>query len=265
MKKRMFYLTIVFLVAGFCGSAALAFDPIGPPTAQLKGVDRKRVAVEYSWSNMDIGSDNVDSLDQPADTIEGFEFRKAYANFAIGASEESEVFLRVGMAEADVDRNDNADNFAGNIGKSDQSLLLGGGGRATLFKKDKIELGILAQMSYAEFDFGDSSYTLNGHAATLSTDIEIFEVQVAFGPTVEVHKNISIYGGPFLHFVAGDADLSGTIDGASRDVDTDLEQDSILGGYIGAQLDITENTGFNIEIQATDAGYAVAASLGYKY
>jgi hypothetical protein len=265
MKKRMFHLTVVFLVAGFCGSAALAFDPMGPPTAQLKGLGRTRVAVEYSWSSMDIDSDGVDSLDQLADTIEDFEFKKVYANFALGTSEESEVFLRVGVAEADVHASDNSDNFAGYIGKSDQSFLLGAGARATLYKKEKIKWGFLAQMSWADFDFDDSSYTLNGHAATLSTDVEIFEVQVAVGPTVEVHENISIYGGPFLHFVAGDADLSGTVDGASQDVDTDLEQDSILGGYIGVQLDITENTGFNVEFQATDSGYAVGASLGYKF
>lgn len=265
MKTKIFYSTVVFIVAGLCGSAAFAFDPMGPPTPGVRGLGRASVGMEYSWSDMDIEADGMPELDLSSDTIENVELKKISVNLGLGTSDDSEVFLRIGIADADPDKSDNSDNFAGHAGKSDECFLLGGGAKFTLYKQEKITWGLLTQMSWADFDFDEKSYSIAGHSVTLSTDMEIFEVQIAVGPTVEVHESVAVYGGPFLHFVTGDADLKGTVDGAGERVNADLEQESILGGYVGVELDVTKNADFNIELQGTEAGYAIGASLSYKF
>jgi len=265
MKKKMFHLIIVFFVAGLYGSTAFAFDPLGPPTAGFTGVGQTSVALEYSWSKMDLDMDGIPNLDLLSDTIENFEFNKIYTNLGLGSSDGSELFLRLGVADADPDKSDNSDNVAGYLGKSDQSFLLGGGVKFTLYKREIVKWGLLAQMSWANYDFDDRSYSIAGHNVALSTDIEIFEVQFAVGPAVNVRDNIAIYGGPFLHFLNGKAEQNGTIDGTSSEIDTDLKQDAILGAYVGIKLDITSHSDFNVEFQTTDAGYAVGGKMRYRF
>jgi hypothetical protein len=265
MKTKLFCLTIAFAVAGLCNSAAFAFDPMGPPTAGQRGLGRAGIGVEYVWSEMDIEAEGISSLDILTDTVENFKVGKTYANLGLGTSDGSEIFLRVGIGEADPDRGGNAENIGGYLGKSDECFLLGGGAKFTLCKNENISWGLLTQMSWTEFDFDQRTSTINGHSATLSTDAEFIEVQIAVGPTLEIGDALSVYGGPFLHFVGGKLELDGTIDGSDSEVTSDLEQESILGGYVGLQLDLSKNMDMSVELQGTGAGYALGASLRYKY
>jgi len=265
MKAKIFHLTIAFVVAGLCGPAALAFDPMGPATAGQRGLGRAGIGVEHSWSKMDFEAEGISSLDILTDTIENNEIKKTYVNLGLGTSDNSEVFLRLGVGETDPDRGDNTDNIGGYIGKSDESFLVGGGAKFTLCKKENVQWGLLAQMSWTNLDFDQKSYTINGHSATLSTDADFFEVQIAAGPTVELCDALSVYGGPFLHFVGGEFEIDGTIDGSASEITSDLEQESILGGYVGLQLDVGKNVDLTAELQGTEAGFAVAASLNYRY
>ena len=265
MKTRIVLLTIAFVVAGSCGPAAFAFDPMGPATAGQRGLGRASIGVEQAWSRMDIEADGISSLDILTDTIEDIKVSKTYVNLGLGTSDNSEVFLRLGIGEADPDRGDNADNIGGYVGKSDESFLVGGGAKFTLCRQEGIQWGLLAQVSWANLDFDEKSYSINGHSATLSTDADLVEVQIAVGPTVGLGDALAVYGGPFLHFVGGEFDLDGTIDGSGSEITSDLEQESILGGYVGLQLDVTQNAALSAEFQGTGAGYAVGASLRYKY
>jgi hypothetical protein len=265
MKTKLFYLAIAFVVSGLCGSAAFAFDPMGPPTAGQRGLGRAGIGVEYVWSNMDVEAEGISSLDILTDTIKHFKAGKTYANLGLGASDGSEIFLRLGVGEADPDRGDNTDNIGGYLGKSDECFLLGGGAKFTLCKNENISWGLLTQMSWTKFDFDEESNTINGHSTTLTTDADFYEFQIAVGPTVALNNALSVYGGPFLHFITGELKLDGTIDGSDSKITSDLEQESILGGYVGLQLDFNPHTAMSAEFQATEAGYAIGGSLRYRY
>jgi Outer membrane protein beta-barrel domain len=265
MKAKLFCLTIALAVTGLCDSAAFAFDPMGPPTAGQKGLGRAGIGMEYVWSQMDVEAEGISSLDTLTDTVQKFEVSKTYANIGLGMSDNSEIFLRVGVGDADPDRSDNTDNIGGYIGKSDQSFLLGGGAKFTLCKQENIKWGLLTQMSWADLDFDESSFSINGHSATLSTDADFYEYQIAVGPTVKLSDALSVYGGPFLHFIRGELKLHGTIDGSSSKITSDLEQEAILGGYVGLQLALGRNMDVSAEFQTTEAGYALGGSLRYKF
>ncbi len=49
-----------------------------------------------------------------------------------------------------------------------------------------------------------------GHTITGTQEIDAYQIQIAVGTTYEM-EGLSIYGGPFLHFIGGDYDWSGTV------------------------------------------------------
>ncbi len=72
---------------------------------------------------------------------------------------------------------------------------------------------------------------------------------------------ICVYGGPFLHFIDGEGDA--TIDGV--DISVDLEEDSNFGGFVGARVDLSENTTLGIEYQLTGNANALAANILFRF
>ena len=111
-------------------------------------------------------------------------------------------------------------------------------------------------------DFNETDAVLG---YSLATEVDLFEIQVAFGPTFRPVDGVSIYGGPFFHIVTGKADLSGTISGIPATLSMDLEQESIFGGYVGAQIDIGEHVSLYVEGQFTGDASAVATGVALKF
>lgn len=268
--NRMVLISIAVLC--FLVSTSFALDLMGPPTADLKQ-DEWRVGVDYMYSNIDIEADGIPELDLVATTVEDVQVNKVFANIGTGLSDNLEVFLRIGGAGANPDEDDNSDNIAGYTG-SGSGFAIGGGIKATLLESDnsKTKWGVLAQMSWSDLSFDTESYSIMGHTVSLSTDVSLIEAQFAFGPTVEISENFLLYGGPFLRILDGDADIKGTIDGASDTVSTDLEEDSMFGGYIGMQLDIKPASGeitngayLLCEAQFTRDGWGIGAGIGWKF
>jgi hypothetical protein len=86
------------------------------------------------------------------------------------------------------------------------------------------------------------------------------ELQIAIGPSYTGDR-FCLYGGPFLHFINGDAE--GTIAGIP--VSGDFEEDSNFGGFIGAQIEIAENTTFAVEYQMTGSAESVGLSMLWRF
>ena len=86
------------------------------------------------------------------------------------------------------------------------------------------------------------------------------EIQIALGPTYTA-EGVMIYGGPFLHLIDGDMDLQS---GATK-VSADLEEESEVGGYIGAQFDIMENAAINVEYQLTGDAQGIFAGITWVF
>lgn len=241
---------------------AFALDPLGPPVATSK---RENVIVdfEYLYGEMDLHADSLTvetplgNLQFPSTEIEAIKMNKLYVKLISTLLDDNyDIFLRLGIIDVNPDKSKNRDNLAGYIGDNNYDFIFGGGFRTTLYqsKDGKAKWGLLAQFSYTNLDFDDQTYSVNGSDVSLSATVNMLEIQIAAGPTYQVMDDLSIYGGPFLHFIKGEAEMRGNVNGISVQGSSDLEQISELGGFIGLSTDLAKNTKFNIEYQlAADA------------
>ena len=282
MGKKNLFLVVVLLVVGLWGSAALALDPMGPPTAELKK-GQFSAGAEYSDSRMDIKLNkgnflrNVYHLGLPLSSTSGslssfkikhLKMHKVYANLGYGVMDNWETFVRLGGMNTEFRGDffsDESKTYNGDTGTA-----FGFGTKATFYEKDKLKLGGLFQMSW-----GSSKARLFGANWSESVELNIVEMQIAVGPNYQLTETVSIYGGPFWHFVNFDSsDLKGR-----RKVDTDPSQDdyfvrqvsydiddvSYFGAYIGTQIEIVKNTFYSIEYQHTATADALAMSLIWRF
>ena len=259
--KRVVAVTVGIMLMS---TQVLAFDFMGPATSRLKDSGKFSVAGEYFWSEMEIDADSLPELDLTSDTIDDFEIEKITGNLALGMGRGSELFFSFGVAEVDPDNNDWG-GIPGNMGSSDEVLVLGGGAKWTLYDNAGFGWGLLTQVSWAEYDFDGRSYSVGAHAVTLSPEFEIVEGQIATGPTLELNDAVTFFGGPFLYFLNGDADFEGTIDGSASTITADLDQESLLGGYIGAELEVGRNVVVSFEVQATSGSSGMGGQLVWKF
>ena len=248
----------------FLATNAFALDPLGPPAASLNK-EQPIAGLEYLYSEMDLHADSLivatplGNLQFPSAKIEAIKMNKFYVNLNSILGENYDIFLRLGITDASPDKNKNQDNFGGYIGDSDYGLTIGGGIRTTLYQSrdGKTKWGLLAQLSYASLDFDEKIYSVNGSDVSLSATVDMLEIQIAAGPAFQVTDALSIYGGPFLHFIKGDTEIQGSVSEISVYGSSDLEQESELGGFIGLSTDLAKNTKFNIEFQHTGDAQAV--------
>ncbi len=98
------------------------------------------------------------------------------------------------------------------------------------------------------------------------------ELQIALGPTYELTRGISLYGGGFFHFIDGMLDLKGGTSttgmpkiGYDLDSSFDIDQASELGTYIGIKIDATKDISYCIEYQHTDSADAIAMRLLWRF
>jgi hypothetical protein len=283
MQKRLFWFGVVFMV-GLLSTTALALDPMGPPTAGLKQ-GQWSAGLDYAYSEGDFKHDGDYSwnIGGPSGTVsEKFELKdgkmnKVYFNLGCGITENWEAFVRLGGADREIKR-------PAHIGSSglindtlfdgDTGLAVGFGTKATFYEGPKLKIGGLAQASYASVDY---SVTYSGRfgggtAWTVPTegDIDFWEMQFALGATYELSDRFSVYGGPFYCIFDGEYDFKGTgVFGPSTAMTLtgsyDVEQDSEWGGFLGAQIDLTENAAVRAECQVTGDAMAFGTGLVWRF
>ena len=268
---RSIWLLCFVLMVGH--SAAFALDPMGPPTADLKQGQLKE-GIEYSYGTMDLELNEgtwIEHLDgvfygpwnEDSFTLKNFKTNKAYFNLGYGIIDGLDAFLRLGATTATFGDSiwEEAEKF-----DSHADFTVGCGIKATFYEHDKLKLGVLFQANWAEFD---GRLSAAHWAAADLVEMSITEIQVAVGPTYKLADHISIYGGPFFHFVVGDLDdeFSEASDGGllTSKYSWDLDESLNFGGYIGAQVDIAEDLSFNIEYQQTESADALSAGLIWRF
>jgi len=222
MKKIV--VTIMVLMC----SQAFGLTLMGPPKAELEQ-GQKSVGFNLSFSEMDL---KVDSF--TLDDVESFSY---LVNLGYGVSDDWDFFVRLGLTDIE------QDDFDG-----DAEFAYGFGTKATFSQQDSMTLGGLFQILWSEADD-----TILG----TQTDVEYYEIQIAVGPTFD-YDGLSIYGGPFLHFVDGDFKVSGL--GSA-----DIEQESEFGGFVGVQFDLVENASCCVEYQITGDAQAVCAGIVWGF
>ena len=272
-KIRLFGFAL--MVFGLCGSNAFALDLMGPPTAEIeKGMSR--VGIDYAFSDMDLeliegkgttfrdgtllGSGSVASQ-----TISGFKVNTLYAVIGYGVFDNCEAFLRMGAANATFGDSlwEEGEDFDGDI-----DFAIGAGIKANFYKEFNWKIGGVIQINRAELDgkLDSSSWTV---PQPQLVDITTTEIQIAIGATYLYSRRLSIYGGPFAHFISGDFDFD-----FNRSTDTvsdvgkfswQINEGPTYGGYLGAQYELTQNISGNIEYQNSSDANVFGLSLLMKY
>jgi hypothetical protein len=293
MYKRLF-LGMLFMVGLLCASAS-ALDPLGPPTAGLEQ-GQWSAGLEYSHSEMDLthsGSYSwfVDIGPGFSDTVpfkyevKNNKMNKAYMNVGYGITENWDAFLRLGGANVsatrtpmDTEGGDMTDSWLKQTDfDSDTGLAVGFGTRATVWKPSpKVSVGVLAQASWASV-----AYSVNYEGFDIDRgedwgvqtegDMDFWEIQVAAGANCQLADSFSVYGGPFYHWFDGEYDYKG-VDGWWGDGNPmaltgsyDVEDDGCLGGFLGAQINMTENAAFNAEFQWAEGALAFGTGLVWRF
>lgn len=267
--KKIIFTSLAFLLLT---SNAFALDPLGPPISSPQK-DKPIIGLEYFYSEMDLYADSLTvttplgNLQFPSADLKAIQMNKFYFNILSALGDNYDIFFRLGITDANPDKGKNQENLAGYIGDSDNGLTFGCGFRTTLYRSEdgKIRWGMLAQLSHAILDFDEKTYSVNGSDISLSATVDMLEIQFAAGPTYQITDKISIYGGPFLHFVKGDVELRGNVNDIPVQGSSDFEQKSELGGFIGLSTDLAKNTKFNIEFQITDDAQAVGFRFIHRF
>jgi opacity protein-like surface antigen len=238
MEKK---LLVVLVVVGLCSTAALALDPMGPPTAGLKQ-GQVSAGLEYLYSDMDLRVEGSD--------LKNVRMNKGYANLGYGIADNWEAFIRLGGAEADF----KTDEFEYN---GDIGFAYGFGTKVTLWEQSpELKWGGLFQMSWA--DLSGTAKEIGGKGKE-DVDLNAREMQIGVGPTWTPTKGLSIYGGPFVHFLHADWN------GGANTGTADITEANSFGGWIGAQVEVTENLPVCVEWQYTGTDNALGVSAVCRF
>jgi hypothetical protein len=261
-------------MAGLGGSNAYALDPLGPPVAEIEK-DMFRAGIEYSLGEMDLkliegnaivyrngallGAGTVESV-----TIKDLETDTLYANVGYGIIENYEVFLRMGVAKATFGDSlwEEREDFDSNI-----DFAIGAGFKATFYQGFDWKVGGIFQVNMTELD-GELESSAWSFSQPHFVEISSTEMQIAIGVNYLRSSRLSIYGGPFVHFISGDFDYKFARIG--EDFDTgeyswEFNEGPTYGGYIGAQIKAYKNSFANIEYQQTSDAQLIGASFLLKY
>ncbi len=284
MEKKIALFASALMILTLSNSAVLALSPMGPPKALL-GQDRWDIGIEYANTTMDLeATGDVTEIwaipggpffEKVKHNINDLKSNIVLARAGYGINDNWDAFVRVGVVDAkdeieqtydDGDPSVTYKGFDGSFG-----LAWGFGTRATFWQDEEVSWGGLFQITWLEPD--DSSIDLVGDPVfSGDAEIDIWEVQIAIGPTLRLDDNVRVYGGPFLHFVNGDLDISGdtVLPGippipTSTDASSDIEEKSQFGGYLGAHLDVDENTSCFIEYQLTGDAWGIGLGAARRF
>ena len=227
MKKNVLAVAILFVLV--MADTTLAWAPMGNPATDLKH-GQLRAGFEYAHSSTDLDVE-FGSLILSADNVKSDLF---VANIGYGLLDDWEVFTLLGAANAD---------------EADYGFDLGFGTKATVLRKEKFSIGVLFQMNWFRSD--DS---VDGIDATL----KVKEIQFAAGPCYKLTDNISVFGGPFLHFTGGKINVEGY-------GTYDVKDDSEIGGFAGLEAEICPSTTIFGEFQLLSGQWAVGTGISFKF
>jgi len=234
---------VITIVALMC-SQAFGLTFMGPPMAELEQ-GQKSVGFNLSYSEMDIEVSGL-GISETLNDAESFAY---LVNLGYGVSDNWETFIRLGLTDVEFEEFDGSSEFA-----------YGFGTKVTFEQKDSVTWGGLFQIIWANSDDSLTGDVPGYGIVTADLEIDFYEIQIAVGPTYKM-EGLSIYGGPFLHFIDGELDVS--VLGVTGTLD--VEQESEFGGYIGALFDINENVSCNVEYQQTGDAYAICTGLLWKF
>jgi hypothetical protein len=275
-KNRLSFLISLGIIC-FLNLNAYSLDVMGPPAAELEQ-GWFNAGIEYTNSKMDLELSNgfyTDYLDgdwfesgSAYDiTLKDMKTNRTYVRLGYGIMDNAEVFLRIGGLNAKFGDSiwEDSERF-----DSDAELAAGAGLKLTFYEEGNLKLGGLFQFNVASFD---GQLKASDWVSGDFVEINMSEAQLALGASCKCNEQLTIYGGPFLHFVNGDihdeySELSTDPNYPglwTSEFDWDIQGKSVFGGYVGAQINFAENVSFNLEYQQTADARALGMGLIFKF
>lgn len=280
MKKQTFihkllFIAVLALIQELLGvNTVFGLSLIGPPRSILQP-EENAFAFELGYSEMDLESfGEVTGPDFCKYKIEKLKSISPSVRLDTNVAENWDIFLRLGLTDAAGDISEEQaggiDGWEYNDFEGGYGLSWGIGTRATFFKQENTTWGATFQANW--INPGDSDITGSnvntGVAFSGNAEINYWEIQIAIGPTVEF-ENIRVYAGPFLHFVNGDLELSGTAATepipTNMELSNDIREESQLGGFLGAQWNLGNNNTLVTEVQFTGDAWGVGIGAAWKF
>jgi hypothetical protein len=274
MKKGLLLLAVV-VVVGLCASSVFAV--IGPPTAGLnKG--QWSAGFDYSYSTQGLDTTTLKGTYAPESGVypththlkfKDLETQRYYGTIGYGIDDWWELNGSLGMADVkDTYKQVGGTEWIGiNL---DNDLAWGWGTKITFAKQDKVNWGVAVQMNWLDtsmsYDTTESSGTeLYHRTPSLST----YDLLVAVGPTIDM-GGWKLYGGPFYYYLNGDLDskVVGYDEGGFDFIDKesgDLRAKDNFGGFIGAQVDLTNGIVWTAEFSAQQNGWGLGTGIACKF
>jgi len=235
------------LAAIACAPAALGAGVLGPPTATLKqgqfGIAAEYASGEFDW---EVTGPVIDGK------MNDVKSNMFFAQPAYGLTDDWEIYAMFGATDAGWDDFERGYEFA-----------YGFGTKYTFEKTENISWGLLFELQWNKA--GDSRTMnladVNGTSADYSVDITYYDITIALGPTWKVNEGLRLYGGPFFYVLEGDID----VEGGGIDTSSDLSEEMMFGGYVGAEFDLCPNSSVYGELLATGDMWVFGTGIGWKF
>ncbi|MBW8001047.1 MAG: porin family protein [Planctomycetes bacterium] len=254
MKRKLFALTVMLIIACIASSDVFALITMGPPVSELnKGQYAAGIDYSYAKSNFRLVK-GTSPGGGPSFTLEDVKTNFIYGKVGYGLTENIDIYIGAGGGSA---RGDDAANSTSIDFDGDNGFSYGIGAKVTLHEADDIKYGATFLLYNAETDG-----RMVAGGVRWSTDMDVTELQASVGAIKQINERCSIYGGPFIHQF--DGDLNAT-DNTSRQISYDIRESDWFGGYVGSQINICENVFYNLEYQHTPSDNALAMSLLFKF
>jgi hypothetical protein len=237
MKEKLMFAAVAFVVCGLAGSA-LALSPVGKPTAGLTQ-GQVYLGVDYGYSDVDIDVPDAD------ESINGANSNAIMGRVGYGLMDVWELYGLVGVADAEWEDFDSSFDFA-----------YGFGTKYTFMEGEELDWGVAFQMQWLDVDDD-----VTDEGTDYDVDMDFYEMVIAVGPTWEMRDDVRIYGGPVFYMLDGDLDVKEVGDGSES---FGLEESSNFGGYVGAEVDLSETCAAFTEFMFTGDAWFVGAGVGWK-
>jgi hypothetical protein len=228
---------------------------LGTPTAELDQ-GQWNVGANYGYLSTDLDTTRISGTvsGSPASgsaEIKDYNINRYYATIGYGLTSAWEAYVQLGWADVKSEFDvTGISDLSGGV-NFDNDFAWGWGTRYTFYEQDKIRWGATVQMNWID---------TSGGSEDLSVDIDDYDLLVGVGPTVDM-GGWSLYGGPFYYMLDGDVDVKGT----DLKLSGDLQEDSNIGGFVGAQCKVMEKYDVTTEFSFTGSGWAIGAGVCYAF
>ncbi len=247
MKRKQTTILIAVSIL-FSSSVIWAAGPLGAPKSDLEQ-NNWSIAYDVTYSKQEVEAEATVGGVTITDSIDDFQIDSYLGTFSYGLFENTDIFVRVGLADAELE------DDAGVEFTDDGQLLWGIGAKVTFVEEDPVTWGGIIQYFQGEFEDSQMGST------SVKGGVEWESLQVAVGPTYDANE-VTFFGGGFFHFIGGDLKLSG----GGTTATADLEEESyFLGGYVGAQFNLTQQAAVSVEFQYSGDVTATSAGIRWKF